>query len=701
MTHWKHCNSLYMQLLRSLSLCFVFLSLLAGCGTDLNEPVASANSAITTVDEPINQQGNDESSDLKTSAVENFTYSVQADQSSITLLWNNAQSYTHSVVRASNPDCLPLDENTCEDYNQSDLVTSPYIDSDVTSGSVYYYWVLSHPPNNVQQQSGSTLQPAPSAAVSNPVRIATEFTGDLFGIDLIETAPTSFLEGVSLVRHSETSVMFLWQSNPDIVATIYASIDENCDVLDATATCAETLVSEQSASSPSLELKLTHSLDDYFFWVYAKNYVPLTGSASQTARLYGPMHSDYQPKNTDGSVKPAITLQEKAHFTEHSLSVTFPAPTNLVQQFATYNFYVLSGSEPADKELIKVFMEANPVASMTELKHAVDQSKGNLHLFHKQVNFPSLRQLSTGQLFTELVDAETATWYTVILIAEENNQLFLYQPSIRKSLQHMKVNVRGKNGLWNVRDKTTQATLLAKKGSGMYYPSTRDWRNLMIDAQLAFPEKQAYYFTGCAYYKDKAELGDRQQLFDNQCHYAQVDTDSGKVNTVLSRPTTITVVFERKAQAKACQNYQKLPAHGYERSRNNRLGTYGQAICDHRLSTTDNSGNPHYFVMEYPHGEPTEIARSQVEQWYGGTQVPMYLGGTAPLPVVPDGIIKKTVCSDLGEGQECAFNAEITVVRCNGYYAYELAEPTGCSVGYAWEESPIAALHRNKEDTGE
>ena len=117
-------------------------------------------------------------------------------------------------------------------------------------------------------------------------------------------------------------------------------------------------------------------------------------------------------------------------------------------------------------------MAINPAVSMTELKHAVSQFEGDLHLFHKQVAFPSLRRLSTGHLFTELVDAEAATWYTVILVAEENNQFFLYQPSIRKSLQHLKVNVQGQNGLWRVRDKATQVTLIAKKGSGMYYPST-------------------------------------------------------------------------------------------------------------------------------------------------------------------------------------------------------------------------------------
>ena len=105
--------------------------------------------------------------------------------------------------------------------------------------------------------------------------------------------------------------MFIWQSNPDIVVTIYASIDGSCDVLDVTAACAETLVSEQPTTSSSLELELEHSLSDYFFWVHAKNYIPLPDSANQNARLYGPMRNGYQPKNIDGSVKPSIAIQEK------------------------------------------------------------------------------------------------------------------------------------------------------------------------------------------------------------------------------------------------------------------------------------------------------------------------------------------------------------------------------------------------------
>ena len=114
MTRWKYFNSLHMQLLRGL--CIIFLGLLVSCGNDLSEAIASADSALRTIDEPINQQETDQSSDTEASVVENFTYSIQADQRSITLLWNNVQSYAYSVVRASNPDCLPLDESTCVDY---------------------------------------------------------------------------------------------------------------------------------------------------------------------------------------------------------------------------------------------------------------------------------------------------------------------------------------------------------------------------------------------------------------------------------------------------------------------------------------------------------------------------------------------------------------------------------------------------------
>ena len=63
--------------------------------------------------------------------------------------------------------------------DQSALVTSPYIDSEVASGSVYYYWVLSHPPSGVQQQSSNSS--GVSTAISNPVRVATEFTDGEFG----------------------------------------------------------------------------------------------------------------------------------------------------------------------------------------------------------------------------------------------------------------------------------------------------------------------------------------------------------------------------------------------------------------------------------------------------------------------------------------------------------------------------------------
>lgn len=676
--------------------------MLASC-FDIHEPIVATHSVINAIDDPLEGQGGDKSNDADSSAVstiETLSYTVADNQSTITLLWGSVHNYTYTIARASNPDCNPIDASQCVNFVAFNDVQPPLTDAslnDDSLGSTYYYWVLAQftPAFNQQSVNASSTAEDNSLIVSDSLRVSLEFPDHSEMNSLEETPNIELLTDLSLLRTAKKSASLSWQHNPELTITVYGSLDADCDVLDASSNCAETLALEHSASSTTLAISSNYDMDNYYFWVHANSRIPLLSSSNQMeSRLYGPMRSSYLA-NANGTIRPSIQITEKATFDEHSLSVGFDAPTNLVPQFASYNFYTLSGSKAADTKLIEDFFASeNQLPSLDALRQLVSNAEGNLSLGYESKKFQDLKQSPTGEMFFELDSVQADTWYTIIVIADENQQIYKYQASARKTLQRLRVNAQGTNGLWTIRDKASRAVHIAKTGSGFYYPSTNDWRDIMIDAELAFPDKQAYYFTGCAYYHDEPVLGGTPRLFNNECHYAQLDTTSGHVNTVLSKPLPVTIVFERKANALACHNYTELPAHGYNRSRNYRLGAYEDSICDHRIATHNSDGDYNRFVMVYPHGEPTTIARNQVPQWFGGTQVPLYISGNAPLPAVPDGIVHTTVCSDLGEDRQCSFKEQIQVLRCNGYYSYELAQPTGCSVGYAWEESPVSALHR-------
>ena len=692
---------------------FIVVAITLTSCADINEPLASADSAAQSIDYSLKNQGGDTSGDSKKiSTLESFSYVADTNQSSIILSWQKEDGYTYTIVKASNPDCEPIEATQCIDFIKFEDVKPPFEDPYINSssaGSVYYYWVLAQltPISEVQASSAFASADRLDIIASDALTVALDFKSDFKNENLKETPDVKFLSNLSLLRTGKNTASITWRQNPELVVTVYGSVDDDCDVLNESADCAETLAFERSGSSPTINITSESNLDEYYFWVQAKRYVPLLNDFGKSrSRLYGPMNSSYL-ENKEGARQLALKLAETATFDKHSLSITFDAPINLVPQFSSYTFYIASGSKSVAKELTKNFAELEsletgtiPVSKLTDLSQYLSK-EDTISFSTEEAKFGDLKQLSTGELFFELDHTLLKNrWYTVLLVARENGQLYQYPVSAYKSLQRLSVNVRGNNGIWRIRDKVSRAIHIAKKSSGFYYPSTSDWRNLMIDAELAFPDKQAYYFTGCSYYHDEPVLGGTPRLFNNQCHYAQLDSKSGQMKTVLENPLPVEIVFERKANAIACQKYEELPSHGYKRSRYYRLGAYEESICDNNIVTHNSNGYPNHFVMVYPNGEPTEIAHNQVAQWFAGTQVPIYTSGNAPLPAFPDGIGKATICSDLGEDKQCSFKEDIKVFRCNGYYSYELVKPTGCSVGYAWEEKSLVSSINRKNAAG-
>ena len=673
------------------------LLLLVGCN-DLASPVDSVQQSFADTNESItikrDKSGNpigDISLEPQALA-EGLRATISEDSRSVVLQWEHKPKTNFTLIRSENAECDPVSGTNCQSLMRiPNLSDGSYVDDATQQGAVYYYWLVSQQSQIITAQSqGDNTQPASRQVTgqSEAQRVILPILDDLDNL-IAEQPPANHPQDVVLTQ-TQLGVSVSWGYTSQYRASVYASSQPDCRLtpsIEAMSNrgsvegCA-TLVGEGVA--PPLLINDLDLQQKPYIWIVMSNPVTALQLNTQSHRLIGPYKLAPFSQVTNHNV---IELAEYTRTDKHAVSLRFSPHTSFASTGVSYTLVAISSFDDID---------------FTDLQQAVAEAQTNGLSKAKDINaylsrFGTVQTkilqgnnfVSEGRALSYSIDVDPDSWYTFVLSV--SNDLGLrtnYLPQSIRTASRVSIDVQGEYGVWRVLNHNEEVEI-ALRSSGYFYPGILDWRTMSLDAQMAIPEQQSYFFVNCPYYTNAKGVLDVTQLSDNQCLLSAPDTEDVSQETLVTSPY-ITVVFESKAKNEACQSFTPIHNTEYQRNRDTATDNYQPLLCDYLEITPGSDTDPQYFGFVNPNNAPASIARGNVEMWHAGTQAPVFITSSSPQPNLPDATTQATVCSKFGiDNKECDWSETAHIVRCNGYFVYQLPEPPGCSMSYAVENNKV------------
>jgi len=698
------------MLIRTLGGCrlllLAFLGLVTvGCN-EIPDPVTSAEDGLAATgavargedhEGAVREGGNAKPQEV----VDTLSISASENQRSVILKWQDDAGLDYALVRAENIDCNPLNMANCKAYLRMPMLLGGlYIDENIQQGAVYYYWLIAEKTDKDNDGSVTATVEAEEEderiATSKTRRIALPVLDDMDAY-IPEQPAAIFPQDLVLTREHDM-VELRWSYSAKFTVNLYAGADAECNLAkvvkhkhsenqDTASNCAKLV---GASSTTPLRVDANEMNGDYL-WVVIANALVNGNINSNTHRVIGPYKlPDYSVFET----RKQLQLVEQATSNQHNLEIRFKQSNLFLVEDAVYTLVAINSFMPLDfnevETRLQTLRDDNPGKMLTAKDIIVNLGNfGNV-----QTKLLRTHNFVRGDdHFSYRIGVTPGYWYTVFISVSNGINTQTYLPMAVRTANRFSVEVTGEYGLWRV--KHNDKVELALRTSGHYFPGLLDWRSISIDAKMALPGKHTYYFSGCPYYGDKLGETDNVSLSNNICRFAEKDENGGFV-TPFTSPIDVRITFEHKATSTACSEYTRIENTRYERSRFVTPDNHQNLLCDYRNITPGTEQQPNYYTFVNPNHAPVGIAHGKVGMWRAGTQAPIFLKGSTSLPTLPDAASQGRVCSVFNTNSKgCDWSEEAKVVRCNGYFVYQLPEPPGCSMAYALEEDTISVVHRS------